>query len=110
MAAEKPVRKQEGIQSVWTRPRTGREQPALSREQIVAEALRLLDEEGIDALSMRKLGARLGAGATSLYRKLGVATRADAIRKARSLGLDRQKDPQITPDSPVPHRGERGTG
>ena len=40
MAAEKPVRKQEGIQSVWTRPRTGREQPALSREQIVAEALR----------------------------------------------------------------------
>ncbi|MBE4739829.1 TetR/AcrR family transcriptional regulator [Streptomyces caniscabiei] len=68
MAAEKPVRKQEGIRSVWTRPRTGREQPALSREQIVAEALRLLDEEGIDALSMRKLGARLGAGATSLYR------------------------------------------
>ncbi|KFF94809.1 TetR family transcriptional regulator [Streptomyces scabiei] len=68
MAPEKPVRKQEGFQSVWTRPRTGREQPALSREHIVAEALRLLDEEGIDALSMRKLGGRLGAGATSLYR------------------------------------------
>ncbi|EKX68829.1 TetR/AcrR family transcriptional regulator [Streptomyces ipomoeae] len=64
MSAEKP----QAFQSVWTRPRTGREQPALSREQIVAEALRLLDEEGIDALSMRKLGGRLGAGATSLYR------------------------------------------
>ncbi|MBZ3908209.1 TetR/AcrR family transcriptional regulator [Streptomyces brasiliscabiei] len=60
--------KQEGFPSVWTRPRTGREQPALSREHIVAEALRLLDEEGIDALSMRKLGGRLSAGATSLYR------------------------------------------
>ncbi|MEV4115189.1 TetR/AcrR family transcriptional regulator [Nonomuraea sp. NPDC049695] len=56
------------IPSVWARPRRGREQPALSREQIVAEAVRLLDEEGIDALSMRRLGSRLNAGATSLYR------------------------------------------
>jgi AcrR family transcriptional regulator len=54
--------------SVWTRPQRRREQPALSRAQIVAEALRLLDADGIEALSMRKLGARLDAGATSLYR------------------------------------------
>ncbi|RJL30495.1 TetR/AcrR family transcriptional regulator [Bailinhaonella thermotolerans] len=54
--------------SVWTRPRrSGRAQPALSREQIVAEALRLLDSEGIEALSMRRLGAALNAGATSIY-------------------------------------------
>ncbi|WJV47366.1 TetR/AcrR family transcriptional regulator [Streptomyces flavofungini] len=54
--------------SVWTRPqRSRREQPALSRDQIVAEAIALLDEDGIDALSMRKLGTRLNAGATSLY-------------------------------------------
>ncbi|MFE6049598.1 TetR/AcrR family transcriptional regulator [Kitasatospora sp. NPDC056446] len=57
-----------GIPSLWTRPqRPRREQPALSREQIVAEALALLDSDGIEALSMRKLGARLNAGATSLY-------------------------------------------
>jgi AcrR family transcriptional regulator len=56
------------IPSVWARPRKEREQPVLSREHIVAEAVRLLDEEGIDALSMRRLGGRLGAGATSLYR------------------------------------------
>ncbi|UGT57574.1 TetR/AcrR family transcriptional regulator [Nocardia asteroides] len=56
------------IASVWTRPaRERRDQPALSRDQIVAEAIALLDAEGFDALSMRKLGARLGAGATSLY-------------------------------------------
>lgn len=56
------------IPSVWARPRKEREQPVLSREHIVAEAVRLLDEEGVDALSMRRLGGRLGAGATSLYR------------------------------------------
>ncbi|MBT2382657.1 TetR/AcrR family transcriptional regulator [Streptomyces sp. ISL-11] len=58
----------EQIPSVWTRPRRQREQPALSREQIVSEAVRLLDADGIESLSMRKLGTRLGAGATSLYR------------------------------------------
>ncbi|WKX70544.1 TetR/AcrR family transcriptional regulator C-terminal domain-containing protein [Streptomyces sp. XD-27] len=56
------------ITSVWTRRRRRRrEQPALSRQQIVAEALRLLDTEGIDALSMRRLGTSLNAGATSMY-------------------------------------------
>ncbi|MFI8927060.1 TetR/AcrR family transcriptional regulator [Streptomyces sp. NPDC053474] len=54
--------------SVWTRPqRPRREQPALSRDQIVSEAIALLDAEGLEALSMRKLGTRLNAGATSLY-------------------------------------------
>ncbi|MFJ3214818.1 TetR/AcrR family transcriptional regulator [Kitasatospora sp. NPDC086801] len=52
----------------WSRPeRPRREQPALSRTQIVAEALAILDGDGIEALSMRKLGARLNAGATSMY-------------------------------------------
>ncbi|MEU5186669.1 TetR/AcrR family transcriptional regulator [Streptomyces klenkii] len=56
------------IPSVWTRPqRRKREQPTLSRDQIVSVALELLDADGIDALSMRKLGTRLNAGATSLY-------------------------------------------
>ncbi|MFF0489450.1 TetR/AcrR family transcriptional regulator [Nocardia sp. NPDC004068] len=39
----------------------------LSREQIVAEAIELLDTEGFEALSMRRLGTKLNAGATSLY-------------------------------------------
>ena len=56
------------IPSVWARRRQQREQPALSQDRIVSEAIRLLDDKGIDALSMRSLGTRLGAGATSLYR------------------------------------------
>jgi AcrR family transcriptional regulator len=58
----------EEFASVWTRPkRKRREQPALSQEQIVAEAIKLLDADGLEALSMRKLGAALGAVATAVY-------------------------------------------
>ena len=39
----------------------------LSREQIVDAAIRILDAEGPDALSMRRLGAELDAGAASIY-------------------------------------------
>ncbi|WP_409496191.1 TetR/AcrR family transcriptional regulator [Amycolatopsis sp. cmx-11-12] len=54
--------------SVWVRPpKRKREQPSLSREQIVSAAIELLDAEGIDALSMRKLGIRLGVAAASMY-------------------------------------------
>ncbi|WP_205324495.1 TetR/AcrR family transcriptional regulator [Glycomyces sp. YM15] len=55
------------IPSVWAREVTAK--PAgLSRERIVAAALKLLDAEGLAALSMRSLGKRLDAGATSMYR------------------------------------------
>ena len=45
---------------------TTRRKP-LSRERILAAALELVDEQGIDALSMRKLGQSLGYEAMSLY-------------------------------------------
>ncbi|WP_020388277.1 TetR/AcrR family transcriptional regulator [Kribbella catacumbae] len=58
----------EEFASVWTRPkRKRRDQPALSQEQIVAEAIKLLDADGLEALSMRRLGAALGAVATAVY-------------------------------------------
>ncbi|MBF6059389.1 TetR/AcrR family transcriptional regulator C-terminal domain-containing protein [Nocardia terpenica] len=53
--------------SVWTRPPRQPRSSGLGREQIVAAATELLDADGLEALSMRKLGAKLGAGATSLY-------------------------------------------
>ena len=54
--------------SVWLRPSRARGgQPSLSREQIVRAAVELLDAEGTTGLSMRRLGTKLGAGATSLY-------------------------------------------
>ncbi|TMR08916.1 TetR family transcriptional regulator [Nonomuraea turkmeniaca] len=53
--------------SVWTRDPRKTTSPGRSREEIVKAAIELLDEEGLDGLSMRKLGAKLSAGATSLY-------------------------------------------
>ncbi|MGW0180462.1 TetR/AcrR family transcriptional regulator [Nocardia sp. NPDC003345] len=53
--------------SVWTRAPRRPRPTGLSRDQIVRAAVTLLDKEGLDALSMRRLGAELGAGATSLY-------------------------------------------
>jgi len=43
----------------------------ISREAIVAAAIQLLDREGLAALSMRRLGEELGAGAASLYWHVG---------------------------------------
>jgi AcrR family transcriptional regulator len=42
----------------------------LSRDLILAAALRLADEEGIEAVSMRRLGQRLSVEAMSLYKHL----------------------------------------
>ncbi|BCJ68141.1 TetR/AcrR family transcriptional regulator [Polymorphospora rubra] len=53
---------------VWFRPpRVLRDSPPLSRDRIVAAALELLDEEGVERLTMRRLAERLGAGSTTLY-------------------------------------------
>ncbi|HZD68509.1 MAG TPA: TetR/AcrR family transcriptional regulator C-terminal domain-containing protein [Actinomycetes bacterium] len=39
----------------------------LTRQAIIEAALRVLDREGMDALSMRRVGEELGTGAASLY-------------------------------------------
>ena len=39
----------------------------LSRDLIVATSLRILDAEGLDALSMRRVAQELGTGPASLY-------------------------------------------
>ncbi|MEU4420772.1 TetR/AcrR family transcriptional regulator C-terminal domain-containing protein [Actinoplanes sp. NPDC024001] len=55
--------------SIWLRdeePRP-RRAPQLTRERIVGEAVGLLDADGIDGLTMRKLAQRLGVTSTALY-------------------------------------------
>lgn len=82
------------IQSAWTRPRKQtREQPALSREQIIAAAIELLNTEGLEALSMRKLGARLNAGATSLYTHVANKDELIELVVDEALGQLREADP-----------------
>jgi len=44
--------------------------PKLTREVLAATALRIADAEGLDALSMRRLGAELGVDPMAAYRHL----------------------------------------
>jgi AcrR family transcriptional regulator len=55
----------------WLRPLDSaprRRRRSLDREQIVQAAIRVVDAEGIAALTMRRLAVELDAGATSVYR------------------------------------------
>ncbi len=50
-------------------PRRGRP-PSITREQIVARALTVLDEVGVDGLTMKSLAADLGVTTMALYRHI----------------------------------------
>ncbi|RRO19872.1 TetR/AcrR family transcriptional regulator [Saccharopolyspora rhizosphaerae] len=59
-----------GVQLLWgsaARPPRG-PKPTLSLQRIVDGAVELADSEGLEALSMQRLAAELGAGTMSLYR------------------------------------------
>ena len=45
-----------------------RRRPALSRQEVLATALRLIDADGVEALSMRRMGKALGRDPMRLYR------------------------------------------
>ncbi|MEU5262268.1 TetR/AcrR family transcriptional regulator [Amycolatopsis sp. NPDC021455] len=51
--------------------RRSRGRPAVPLDRILATALRLVDEEGAEALSMRSLAQRLESGTATLYRHFG---------------------------------------
>ncbi|SDL37763.1 TetR/AcrR family transcriptional regulator [Nonomuraea jiangxiensis] len=65
--------------NIWMRPeRPARgPKPTYSRAQIAASAIRLADAEGLEAVTMRRIAAEIGAGAMSLYRY--VPSRDDLI-------------------------------
>ncbi|GAA4241288.1 TetR/AcrR family transcriptional regulator C-terminal domain-containing protein [Actinomadura meridiana] len=82
-------------ESVWLREeRSRRGAPPLTRERIVAEAVALLDEEGIGRLTMRRLAERLNTGSTTLY--WHVDTKDDVLE----LALD-----AVFGDVPIPDDG-----
>lgn len=49
----------------------GEPRDTLNRERVLRAAMELADESGIDALTMRELGRRLGIEAASLYNHVG---------------------------------------
>ena len=59
----------EALEPPWWRPpkSQGQRRPPLSRDAIVDAALAILDADGVDALTIRRLGQELGTGAATLY-------------------------------------------
>ncbi|HMF82993.1 MAG TPA: TetR/AcrR family transcriptional regulator [Acidimicrobiia bacterium] len=57
------------LEPPWWRPpkQRARRRAPLSRDAIVDAALGILDADGVDALTIRRLGQELGTGAASLY-------------------------------------------
>jgi AcrR family transcriptional regulator len=62
---------------IWLHPEPGNRQPRFTRGKIAAAALEIADAEGFDAVSMRRVAARLGAGTMTLYHY--VRTKDDLI-------------------------------
>lgn len=55
-----------GAPGTLQQPKRPHREP-LSRERIIQAALRIMDEEGLDAVTMRRIGRDLGVEAMSLY-------------------------------------------
>lgn len=57
------------VDLVWARPerRAQGQKPALTREQIVRATIEIADADGAQAISMRRIAAKLGVGTMSLY-------------------------------------------
>jgi AcrR family transcriptional regulator len=70
-----------------------RSEPPLSRERIVAAAVELLDAQGVDGLTMRRLADRLGSGVMSLY--WHVDNKEDVLDLALDSVLEYRGPPQI---------------
>jgi AcrR family transcriptional regulator len=67
--------------SVWLRAEAGETRAPLSREDIVRTAIEMLDRDGLEKLSMRRMAAELGTAATSaLYWR--VANKNDLLELA----------------------------
>src|SRR6476646_996338 len=65
----------------------------LSRERILREALRIADESGVEALTMRRLADDLGFEAMSLYRH--VANKDDVLDGVLDLVLAEIESPAV---------------
>ena len=76
-------------------PRSGQPKSRLSRDIVLAKALELVDAEGLEALSMRRLGMELGRDPMSLYRY--AQNRAALLDGVAELVLD---DLSIEPSDP----------
>lgn len=78
--------------------RLGRRRPhtdGLTLEVVLAEALALVDAEGMDALTVRALATRLGTGSSTLYRHVASRDELLVLLVDAVLGEVRLPDPAL---------------
>ncbi|PAQ04590.1 TetR/AcrR family transcriptional regulator [Mesorhizobium temperatum] len=94
MAAKRSgARSKRGINERLQPVQEPRSEPPLSRERIVATAVELLDAQGVDGLTMRRLADRLGSGVMSLY--WHVDNKEDVFDLALDSVLEYRGPPQM---------------
>ncbi len=71
-------------------------QPTLGRDQVLTAAIAIADAEGLDAVSMRRVAAELGAGPMTLYRY--VDGKDDLVRQMADEVFGRRPLPEPGPD------------
>ena len=76
------------IDSADSRPRRGR--PGYDREQVLAVAVQLFNEQGYDATSVADVAARLGLTKSALYHHF--ASKEELLRRALDAALDALED------------------
>ncbi len=90
MASEKDHR------PIWALPQPAERRPRYTREQITQAALRVADQEGFDAVTMKRIAAELSAGTMTLY--YYVRNKADVV----ALMQDAILADLLIPDSELP--------
>jgi AcrR family transcriptional regulator len=66
----------------------------LTRERIITAAVELIEQEGVDAVSMRRIAAELGSGVMSLYNHVpSKAVLLDGVAERVLSGIDFTIDP-----------------
>ena len=79
-----------------TAPDASRRRRTLTRERVLREAVRVADENGIEAVTMRRLGQLLGVEAMSLYRH--VTDKEDLLDGIADLVMAEIEPPIADPD------------
>ena len=86
----------------WSREQSARrtraDRPVLSREAIVEAAVRIIDEEGYDAVSMRRVAQEFGTGAASLYAYVANKDELMDLVLDQVMAESRLADPNPAPD------------
>ena len=77
----------------WWRKRPERDRRPLTRDAIVDAAFMLLERDGIQGLSMRRLAQELGAGAASLYWHVGDKEELLSLLLDRIVGENEVPEP-----------------